>query len=389
MTLTLLVLDASTRSALAVTRSLGKMESVHIITAEAAPIALAGTSRYSNEYRTCPSATHEPQAFIDWLKALLNEIDIALVLPTTEITSQLLLLQKDQFPSLRIPFADYDTVMSLADKHRLLQHAQAAGLETPKSRWFEHAGMLDIDTLDYPCVIKPCQSRIFNGEEWISTMVKVLSSRDEAEAFIGRTAYLHQYPFMVQEFIPGSGAGIFCLYHYGESQAFFAHERLREKPPQGGVSVLSQSAALNETLRDKAKALLDSVGWHGVAMVEFRIADNGTAYIMEVNTRFWGSLQLAIDCGIDFPRWLVEFALDRSPSIQKHYTLHRKLRWLLGDIDSLYIYLKSNYSFKQKWQRIVWFFTPSADVRHEIYRSDDKAPAWFELKSYLNQLRKG
>lgn len=385
MTLTFLVLDASTRSALAVTRSLGKMEGVSIVTAEAAPIALAGTSRYSDEYRECPSSTTEPQAFIDWLKHLLNDREIALVLPTTEITSQLLLLQKDQFPQLCLPFADYDTVMSLADKYTLLEHARAAGLDIPRTQRVDHAGDLDISTLSYPCVIKPCQSRIFNGETWINTSVKVVHTSTEAEAYIGRTAYLHQYPFMIQEFIPGSGAGIFCLYHQGEAQAFFAHERLREKPPQGGVSTLSQSAPLNDALRLKAKTLLDSVGWHGVAMVEFRVADDGTAYIMEVNTRFWGSLQLAIDCGIDFPRWLVEFALDRSPAIRKDYPVHKKLRWLLGDLDSLYIYFKSDYSLLDKCRRLMQFLKPDATVTHEVYRSEDRAPAWFECKTYIKQ----
>jgi len=37
-------------------------------------------------------------------------------------------------------------------------------------------------------------------------------------------------------------------------------------------------------------------------MVEFRVdARDGTAKLMEVNPRFWGSLQLSILSGADFP----------------------------------------------------------------------------------------
>ena len=44
----------------------------------------------------------------------------------------------------------------------------------------------------------------------------------------------------------------------------------------------------------------------GVAMVESqRRARWPRLYLMEVNCRFWGSLQLAIDCGVDFPRFQV------------------------------------------------------------------------------------
>ncbi len=45
-------------------------------------------------------------------------------------------------------------------------------------------------------------------------------------------------------------------------------------------------------------------------MVEFKAdARTGTPYLMEINGRFWGSLQLAIDAGVDFPAILVAAAL--------------------------------------------------------------------------------
>ena len=88
----------------------------------------------------------------------------------------------------------------------------------------------------------------------------------------------------------------------GRAVALFSHRRLRERPPWGGVSVLSESIALCPDARDYAHSLLDDLGWHGVAMVEFkRDARDGVPKLMEINGRFWGSLQLAIDAGVDFP----------------------------------------------------------------------------------------
>ena len=38
-------------------------------------------------------------------------------------------------------------------------------------------------------------------------------------------------------------------------------------------------------------------------MVEFKHDErDGVPKLMEINGRFWGSLQLAIDAGVDFPR---------------------------------------------------------------------------------------
>ncbi len=198
--------------------------------------------------------------------------------------------------------------------------------------------------------------------------------------------YLAEHPFMVQEFIPGSGAGVFALYNRGQPVAFFAHKRLREKPPEGGISVLSESAAVTPTLERYARTLLDAVNWHGVAMVEFRETPGGDFYLMEVNTRFWGSLQLAIDAGVDFPALLLRASQGEALPPQAPYKIGQKLRWLLGDLDSLYIYLKRPYTFGAKLRRVIEFLSPSFSAqRYEINRWGDLAPAWRELYQYFKQ----
>ena len=54
-----------------------------------------------------------------------------------------------------------------------------------------------------------------------------------------------QYPLILQERIAGDGVGLFACYDRGRPTALFCHRRLREKPPWGGVSVLSESAPLD------------------------------------------------------------------------------------------------------------------------------------------------
>src|SRR5439155_25387070 len=110
---------------------------------------------------------------------------------------------------------------------------------------------------------------------------------------------------LLQEFVAGRGEGVFLLTDRGRPLARFAHRRLREKPPWGGVSVLSEAIAPDPELLAGSERLLAELALTGVAMVEFRRAPGGPAYLMEVNPRLWGSLQLAIDAGVDFPSMLV------------------------------------------------------------------------------------
>jgi predicted ATP-grasp superfamily ATP-dependent carboligase len=386
MTHFILVLDAAQRSALAVTRSLGKLGNIHITTADSSKHALAGASKYSNRYLQSPCPSSNPAGYIEWLDNLCQQESFSLVIPVTEITSQLLLIHAQRLTHVKLPFADYATVMSVADKYRLLLQAQQCSIPAPQFTLVNNAGEADASTWEYPCVIKPCLSKIFTPEGWIATSVKVLHSAQEWQDHRERAPYLEQYPFMVQEFIPGSGAGVFCLYDKGRATHFFAHKRLREKPPQGGVSVLSESVAVDPALKSYAQQLLDHVNWHGVAMVEFRIMPEGKPYLMEVNTRFWGSLQLAIDSGVDFPALLLRHELNEAAMERNQYHIGQRLRWLLGDLDSLYLYLKSDYTLLQKLRRIGQFLLPSTKTRHETNRLEDFGPGIYEFKTYLRQL---
>lgn len=383
----ILVMDANQRSGLAVIRSLGRaFPNAVIIAADETPRAIGGVSRYASRYLRYPSPSIEPQAFLDWVRhSQLESFD--LVLPTTEVTSQLLLQSTEALPSLALPFADYQTVLSLADKSRLVNTARKVGVPVPDSVRFENAAALREEQLTFPCVLKPAQSKIFTGTGWLATQVRVLKTPDNLKQALQEDHYLAEHPFMIQQFIPGHGAGVFCLYHRGNEVQFFAHQRLREKPPEGGVSVLSQAAPLDPQLVEHARKLLDVVSWHGAAMVEFRVTPEGQAYLMEVNTRFWGSLQLAIDSGVDFPAQLAKlhFGMPVTPVLR--YQEGQRLRWLLGDVDSLYIFLKRPHSTREKLKRIRQFLTPRfRHQRHEVNRFSDFKPFLEELRQYWGNL---
>jgi predicted ATP-grasp superfamily ATP-dependent carboligase len=82
--------------------------------------------------------------------------------------------------------------------------------------------------------------------------------------------------------------------------------------------------------------LLEEMAWHGPVMVEFRDDGGDTPCLMEVNGRFWGSVQLAVSCGIDVPAWWVAMLEGRQPAQVSAYREGVSLRWLWGDIKRLF-----------------------------------------------------
>jgi len=384
-----LVFDGNQRSSLAVTRSLGKIDNTTIIVTDSGESALAGSSRYCALYLKCPSPQDYPAQFIDWVKNAIFEHGITHLFPCTEITSQTLLMNQEALPNCILPFPSIDTLQSIANKHRLLELADKLNIPYPKSIYYKNVDEVNLNTnFQFPLVIKPSVSNLWIGDRWINSAVSVARDIEDLKAQL-KDEYFSHGDFMLQEFVPGHGAGVFLLYNKGEYVAQFSHKRINEKPPSGGVSTISESVIPEANLLSMSKQLLSEAKWHGVAMIEYKMDGSSRAMLMEVNTRFWGTLQLAIDAGVDFPRLLWEISDNPpKPSIPVTYKVGIRLRWVLGDIDSFYLYLRSNkYSLTQKLKRTLTFLTPSLwRTRHEINRLDDIKPALYELKIWLKDL---
>ncbi len=383
---TVLVLDAMQRSALATTRSLGQ-SGYKVITADTSQRSLAGSSRYSHAHWVYPDPYSQPSVFVDWATSALNGETVQVALPMTEVTTDLLVRNSHLWPKVLLPYASIDRIDQLCNKAKLMMRAQELGIPVPLTIHVDNPGDLpsDLEALHYPVVLKPTRSRIMLGSHWLNTSVNIVHNAGELRNAL-KTEAFSNHPFMIQGYIEGTGQGIFALYEHGTSLAFFSHRRIRERPPSGGVSVLSESVKPDPLLQSLAQKLLDDAQWHGVAMVEFKVADDGTPYLMEINTRFWGSLQLAIDAGIDFPGMLLDVAYG-NPVKSSNVRERVKLRWLLGDMDHLYLTWRSpRYSLAHKLRTTATLLWPdfSGRTRHEVNRLGDMKPAWQELTTYFN-----
>ena len=108
---------------------------------------------------------------------------------------------------------------------------------------------------------------------------------------------------VLQEYFSGEGVGVEVIAKPGEVQYAFQHRRLHEVPLTGGGSSLRVVRRWRPTCWKPPRKLLRAIGWHGVAMVEFKHnPDTGAFRLIEINGRFWGSLPLAVAAGADFPR---------------------------------------------------------------------------------------
>lgn len=199
------------------------------------------------------------------------------------------------------------------------------------------------DNIRYPVVIKTRVSRYFDIYERIikTGRVTFAYSRDD---LIRKYKEIHNdipFPF-VQEFIEGTGCGIGLLIENNRVIAKFQHKRIREIKPTGSGSSFCESEEINDAMYKNAVTLLRALNFEGVAMVEYKIdSRDNIPKLMEINGRFWGSLPLAIECGVDFPILFYRvISNNESPPKINEYKIGIKGRFLAGDTQHLIAVLK-------------------------------------------------
>jgi predicted ATP-grasp superfamily ATP-dependent carboligase len=229
-----------------------------------------------------------------------------------------------------LPIVSFEKLQFARRKDKILQMAEKQGIPIPRTWYIDNISKINRlkDSLSYPVVIKPQMS---SGAVGISYPK---NPGDLVEQYLS----IHQrFPFpLIQELIPREGPGYgasFLLDEKGEVRASFVHKRLREYPVTGGASTLRESVRRDDIL-DMARALLNALDWFGVAMVEFKVDPrDGTPKLMEINPRFWGSLSLAVEAGVNFPYLLYRMSRGESFKPVEHYQIGKRCRWLLpGDI---------------------------------------------------------
>ena len=394
----ILVTDGENRSALAVTRSLGRKGHSMLISGPKIK-TLAACSTYCRKSFAVPDPLEHSENYSEAIAEIVLREKVEVIFPVSEQSIYCLNNYRSNFDSSVIMACEQPEKMeAVSNKFRLFQMAEHLGIAMPRTRYvnctadfFTQYGAIT----EFPVVVKPAFSKIIEGEKIISSRVMYAYDREELCRLYETNPAL-RYPSMIQELIVGEGTGLFTLFDRDRHLALFSHRRLLEKPPSGGVSVLSESVALDQEMIEAARKLLAEVAWSGIAMVEFkRDIRDGSAKLMEINGRFWGSLQLAVAAGVDFPMLCLDYYLGKNPaSLHSDYLVGHRLKWFFGILDHLIIRLKNNSKHMTLPPEIpgmtgvlsALLRSGGGNTSQDVYDPKDLVPFISETGAYVMQL---
>jgi predicted ATP-grasp superfamily ATP-dependent carboligase len=334
----ILVLDASVKQSLASVRSLARA-GLRVAAAESIaqfdpglPVP-AFRSRYCARAVTLPDLVGDRQAFIAALLEFVREHSVRVVLPSGDITIGVLRPYRQQLAELGcfLALAPERALEIANDKDQTLAVARRLGISQPQT--VRIGSMPDIevaiDGFGFPFVIKPTISWTGQTAERL-VPVGVIDKNEAVE--VTRRLLHADAGVLAQEWASGRREGVTLFIAGNNVLAACGHVAHRTSPPLGGASVLRESIEVPEDMLEAAVRLAKEIGLQGVCEVEFRRDAKGRPLLMEVNARLAGTIENAVQAGIDFPvmiwRWAMGLEID--PVTEYRYGI--RTRWLHGDL---------------------------------------------------------
>lgn len=260
----------------------------------------------------------DPVVTVAWLRELADSQGELVYCPTTEFINHFVLEHRAalQACGLHIGLPDKAVYDELTGKRSSQQWMTALCPELrlpatqPDGQWRA------------PCVLKP-RENVSQGRVLYPMLCRSTLELDQALTGLDRAAYF------AQDFVTGQSyylCGYLC--RDGRWSAFW-QVNLMQQP--GGKSIVlarpSDNPGLNASRLFKG---LHERGYHGAFMLEVMASAQGLYYI-EVNPRFWGPLQLALDV---CPEVLSLFAREQgfadAPSLPSAHADSACYAWAFG-----------------------------------------------------------
>lgn len=342
MSAPVLLTNGEQRSALAVARSL-HARGIEVIAMVPGDGGYAARSRAVREVVHAPRADADPRGFLDAVQAIVQRRGVGLVVPISDEDLLALDAARASLRHVQLAMASSESLRLVLDKRANLDLAALNGLPVPRDFRLQHRSQVPdmIAALGWPIVMKRPGSPLDPRVPQFGFRVQLLHDRAQLERAIDEFCPEPPFP-LFQEFVGGEAFNLVCMAIRGEIVAIHQYQSLRTHQ---GCGVLRRTVAPDVLLEAHARRVLRALDWDGVAHVGF-FSDpkTGRSGYMEVNGRFWGSTQVSVDAGWDFPWWAYRhFTAGERPRVPT-LPVGSETVWRYGDLQALVAYLRGGES---------------------------------------------
>jgi len=383
----ILILDAALKQSLASARSLGRA-GLRVALAECVPLPQATLpafrSRYCSRALVLPNLEKDAPAFIAALTRFVTEHSPRVILPSGDATISVLRAYREQLAGLGCVLAlAPESALEIAnDKYRTLALAQSLGISRPRSIRIHSVNELSaaVAEFGFPFVVKPTVSWT-KGTVGRNIPVDVVNQEEAREAT--ERLLTVGCGVLAQEWVRGRREGVTLFVVADEPVASCGHVAHRTTPPLGGASVVRESVPVPPEILDASLRLVKAAGIQGICEVEFRRDEQNRPLLMEMNARLAGTIENAVQSGVDFPLMIWRWATGLAVEPVTTYRYGVRTRWLHGDLR----WLTANWGRVGRPDSVshssgIWDILSEFTRSHHYDYFD-----WHDLRPFMAELR--
>ncbi len=335
-------------------------------------------SRAVTRFIPIPPSTRSEDEYVAAVERICAETRYDLVLPFRLASFHAVCRHQERLrPLAALMVPDYERFEMANDKLRTIELCKEIGLAVPRT--FNVTAQTDLAELArevmFPVILKVRSgSGVKAGMRIPNSPDELQRARDEligTEA--GHSARDHS-ALLLQEFIPGFVHDACALAADGDVLAVVTQVRQLMFPISGGVGAINVTTDEPELAR-QARTLLEALRWTGPTQIEFKFDPRDKRYkLIEMNPKMWGTLDLSIKAGMDFPRMIRDFALYGRRPENPTYRPNVRYKFLFPQASvGLYQYCRrfglSGLFHDRRRYAATYYDLDWRDLRYDLHRA--------------------
>jgi predicted ATP-grasp superfamily ATP-dependent carboligase len=336
-------------------------------TGTAAGRGIVGYSRWVSWRHDVPPPEQGLEDYLGALKTAIAERSYSVVLPAGDADLLALSLLRDELPAA-VPYGAHSGVLRSLDKLELVRAASGVGIPVPAT---VEAGNVEIDRWSYPALVKSrLHAPLARAGGPSRLEARAVASPEEASRRADEIRDAGGAPLLQERLAGRLMACTAVVDRDGRIVARVGQVAERTWPSGIGISSRARTIDVRERIWDRIGALLDELGWLGLAEVQLIAPDDGDPLLIDLNGRFYGSLALAVGAGVNLPAIWASVALGDHPGPATPAQLGVRYQWLEGDL---------RRAMSERRGGLMGDLTESLRYArgavHSVWRRDDPRPA--------------
>ncbi len=233
---------------------------------------------------------------IDEILSICRKEEIDGIFSLIDPELSLIAKNADKFTAIGVTpiVSSYELCETSLDKFRMYDMLTKLGIPTP--RCFASIDIFEASReageIDYPIFVKPQKG---------SASININEVRSKEML----TALFHDYEgLMIQEYMGFQeyGADVYIDMVSGKCVSIFLKKKIKMRAGETDKSV----SCRNDNLFKQITEFVENVGYRGMIDIDlFYNEDEDTWYLSEVNPRFGGGYPHAYECGVNFPKFII------------------------------------------------------------------------------------